>query len=46
MTREEALKKFAAAKRQKQQMVERMVRVLTEECIQRTGKAPESIEVW
>jgi|GEM_PF-2554219 len=46
MTREEALKRWEAAKKKKKETVAWMVDELTKEVIKRTGKAPQNIEVW
>jgi len=46
MTREEALSKIKAAKLQKKQAADKIIKRMTKQFIQDTGKSPKYIEVW
>lgn len=44
--REDAMKRFMAAKARKQQRMMELEKILREDYVERTGKEPEFINVW
>jgi len=46
MTREEALNRIKAAKLQKKQAADRVIKRMTEQFIQDTGESPKYVEIW
>ncbi len=46
LTREIALQRFKAAKKHKEECAKRIVKMMTDDFIKETGKAPKYVEVW
>ena len=46
LTREEALRRWNAAKEINRKMVEKLENLVRKSCLERTGKEPIGVEVW